>query len=116
MAEIQALSGSPRQDVDAAIGRRVHQIMWDRQMTQVRLGAMLGMDQSSVAKRLRGKLGWSATVLLATASALDTTVSYLVGETDDSAGSARAALNQSKHSASGMVTVLEDWKIGRRVA
>lgn len=67
---------------DAFIGRRVHQLMWDSRMTQTELGAMLGMDQSTIAKRLRGRVGWPATLLVRTASALGTSVAYLVGETD----------------------------------
>lgn len=66
----------------AEIGRRAHQLMWDRKMTQTEFGDRTGMDQSSVAKRFRGKLGWSAIHLLDAAEVLETTVGYLVGETD----------------------------------
>ena len=79
MSTSQAVSIS--EDIDARIGRRVHQLMWDRQVTQTVLGDTIGMDPSSVAKRLRGRLGWNASQLIATASALKTTVAYLVGET-----------------------------------
>lgn len=75
---------APIRNVDAEIGRRVHQLMWDRGMRQTQMATAIGMDQSSVAKRLRGKLGWSATMLIRTAAVLDTTVGYLVGETDNS--------------------------------
>lgn len=67
---------------DAFIGRRVHQLMWDKHMTQTELGAALSMDQSTVAKRLRGKVGWPATLLVRTAEVLGSTVAYLVGEAD----------------------------------
>jgi len=76
-----AQSPSKPLDVDASIGRRVHQLMWDRQITQTAFGVMVGMDQSSVAKRFRGKLGWSATQVQTAAAALNTTVAYLFGET-----------------------------------
>lgn len=83
MSGNQALGAqTPEIDIDAFIGRRVHQLMWDQKLTQTKVGELLGMDQSSVAKRLRGKLGWSASLLVETARVLDTTVSYLVGETD----------------------------------
>jgi transcriptional regulator with XRE-family HTH domain len=65
---------------DAFIGRRVHQLMWDAHMTQTDLGNALGMDQSTVAKRLRGKVGWPAALLVRIAPVLNTTVAYLVGE------------------------------------
>ncbi len=68
---------------DAFIGRRVHQLMWDAHMTQTELGAALGMDQSTVAKRLRGKVGWPAALLVRIAPVLNTTVAYLVGENDE---------------------------------
>lgn len=71
-------------DVNAEIGRRVHQLMWDRQMTQTTFGELTGMDQSSVAKRLRGKVGWPAAAIVDTARVLDTTIAYLFGETDSS--------------------------------
>lgn len=70
--------------IDAKIGRRVHQLMWDRQMSQTEFAALSGMDQSSVAKRTRGKLGWNAAQLVTAAGILDTTVAYLVGETEES--------------------------------
>lgn len=75
---------------DAFIGRRVHQLMWDKHMTQAELGASLGMDQSTVAKRLRGKVGWPATLLVRTADVLSTSVAYLVGEVDSAEPPTRA--------------------------
>lgn len=68
---------------DAFIGRRVHQVMWDQRVTQTTLGSALGMDQSTVGKRLRGVVGWPAPLLVKTARFLDTTVAYLVGEADE---------------------------------
>lgn len=66
--------------VDAQIGRRVHQLMWDRGMSQTQFGALAHMDQSSVAKRLRGKIGWSASQIVDAARILDTTVGFLFGD------------------------------------
>lgn len=54
--------------------------MWDQKVTQVMLGRMIGMDQSSVAKRLRGSRGWSLDDIKNTAAALGVTVAYLFGE------------------------------------
>lgn len=71
------------ESIDAAIGRRVHQVMWDRQVTQTTFAEMIHMDQSSIAKRLRGKLGWSAKHVAQAAEALNVSVAYLFGETDN---------------------------------
>lgn len=81
MSSSEASTVAP--NVDAEIGRRVHQLMWDRRITQTAFGARVGMDQSSVAKRLRGKLSWSAAQVVAAADALGTTVGYLFGETTE---------------------------------
>jgi hypothetical protein len=67
---------------DAYVGRRVHQLLWDKKITQTAFGDRVGWDQSTVAKRLRGKLGWGLGHLVVAARELDTTVAYLVGETD----------------------------------
>lgn len=69
--------------LDQIIGRRVHQLMWDQQITQTAFASRIGMDQSSVAKRLRGKLGWSANQVAEAASELGVTVGYLFGETEN---------------------------------
>lgn len=52
-------------------------------MTQTAFAEIIGMDQSSVAKRVRGKLGWSAIQVKQAARVLDTTAAYLMGESDD---------------------------------
>ncbi len=70
-------------DGDALVGRRVHMLMWDQKVTQVQLGGRIGMDQSSLGKRLRGERGWTVDQLLTMARVFNTTVSYLVGETDE---------------------------------
>jgi len=83
MSNTQAITADGGMNVDAAIGRRVHQLIWDRKTTQTALGHLIEMDPSSIAKRLRGNLGWNATQLIATAHALSTTVAFLVGETSE---------------------------------
>lgn len=86
MTNIDALSAPAENNdnLEAQIGRRVHQLMWDRSITQTAFANVIGMDQSSVAKRLRGKLGWSASHVKQAADVLRTSVAYLYGETDDS--------------------------------
>lgn len=68
---------------DAATGRRIHQLMWDRKMTQAAFGESVGMSQASVAKKLRGAQKWSLAELRAVAASLSTTIGYLVGETPE---------------------------------
>jgi hypothetical protein len=67
---------------DELVGRRVHHLMWMRSMTQTAFAEVTGCNQSTVAKRLKGKLGWKVEDLLQTARVLKTSVAYLVGETD----------------------------------
>jgi hypothetical protein len=86
MSSTQATSVIDPIDVDAQIGRRVHQLLWDRHITQTEFGRMIGMDQSSVAKRLRGKLGWSAAQVKAAARVLRTSISDLYGESETPSG------------------------------
>ncbi len=83
MTSIPAQHGTNALDYDAFVGRRVHQLMWDQKMTQTAFGERIGMDQSLVAKRLRGKVGWGVQNLVDAAKILNTTVAYLVGETED---------------------------------
>ena len=82
MSPIRATEEPAPINLDAEIGRRAHRLMWDRHVTQVEFGKIIGMDQSAVAKRFRGKLGWSATQVKTAADALETTVAYLYGEAD----------------------------------
>lgn len=58
-------------------------LMWDRQITQSALAPQLGIEQSALSKKLRGHRGWSVAELIVTASALGTTVGYLVGEVEE---------------------------------
>lgn len=69
---------TPSRDVDAEVGRRVHMLMWDRQMTQTALGNILGIDQSSLAKKLRGQRKWALADLVAAADALGVSAGELL--------------------------------------
>ena len=79
---------APSPDLDARIGRRVHEMLWDQGMRQVDFAERVGMTQSAVAKRLRGELGWRSGHLVQAAVALRTSVAYLIGETDDASSAA----------------------------
>jgi transcriptional regulator with XRE-family HTH domain len=47
-----------RPDADKALGRAIHQAMWDQHITQLRLAEALGIDQSALSKKLRGLRPW----------------------------------------------------------
>lgn len=70
-------------DMDARVGRLVHQMMWDQRLTQTGVAARLGIQQSALSKKLRGERHWSLWELRVMAKILNTTSAYLLGETDD---------------------------------
>jgi len=47
-------------NVDAIIGENVHQLMWRARETQVKVSNMLGMTQSALSLKLRGRRPWFA--------------------------------------------------------
>jgi transcriptional regulator with XRE-family HTH domain len=55
-------------------------LMWDRQLTQAALGERVGIEQSGLAKKLRGQRGWALAEIVAVADALDVTIASLFGE------------------------------------
>jgi transcriptional regulator with XRE-family HTH domain len=68
---------------DAAIGARIHQLMFLRGVTQVKLAARLGVAQTTVSKKVRGSVGWSTDDLLVVSDTLKTSIAYLFGESED---------------------------------
>jgi hypothetical protein len=72
-----------RETMDALVGRRVFHEMWDRKLTQTAFAREIGIDQSGLAKKLRGQRGWSLDEVQRVARALSVSVSYLFGETED---------------------------------
>lgn len=44
---------------DERVGREVHTLMWDRHMTNRTLATRLGLDESTVARKLRGNRKWT---------------------------------------------------------
>ncbi|MBN9209317.1 MAG: helix-turn-helix transcriptional regulator [Microbacterium ginsengisoli] len=80
MSQGSFVSLPARESLDVTVGRRVHMIMWERRITQTALGRMVGIDQSSLGKRLRGERGWSLDDLRVVAEALNVSKAYLLGE------------------------------------
>jgi transcriptional regulator with XRE-family HTH domain len=63
-----ALGDGP--DADVALGRTIHQAMWDQRITQTRLAVALGIDQTTLSKKLRGTRPWTVRELIDVADAL----------------------------------------------
>lgn len=66
--------------VDEQIGARVHSEMWQRRVTQTALAKSLGVDQSTISKKLRGERPWFAAEVATAARTLGVTVADLYGE------------------------------------
>lgn len=66
------------ESLDQHIGRTVHGILWERRITQRRLAAELGLDETMVSKMLRGVRSWSIAELLRTAAFLELPVTDLL--------------------------------------
>lgn len=52
------------------LGANVHAAMWRRKVTQAQLGAMLGLSQSLMSKKIRGQVPTTVTDLMRIAGAL----------------------------------------------
>lgn len=56
---------------DEALGRLIHQVMWDKKISQERLAARLGIHQTTLSKKLRGERPWSFAEMIEVSDALD---------------------------------------------
>ena len=77
-------------NINAAIGERVHRVMWKRRITQSALAEHLGMSQSAISRKLHGDRPWDADDIIHVADALGLTLDWLFfgdGETPDPEGS-----------------------------
>ena len=64
------------------ISRRIHVMLWERKQTQTAVAKYLHIDQSTLSKKIKGDVGWSISDLMGIARIFETTVAYLIGETD----------------------------------
>lgn len=55
---------------DEALGRVIHMAMWERRVSQSALAPKLGMDQSTLSKKLRGLRPWEFSEFIAAADEL----------------------------------------------
>lgn len=67
---------------DAQAGERAHMLIWRSGRTQGDIALEIGIEPTAFGKKLRGKNGWALQELIDLAAVLNTSVGYLVGETD----------------------------------
>ncbi len=58
-------------------------LMWDNRIKQAELAAAMGIGSDSLGRKLKGERGWALAEIIDVARALDTTVAYLAGETEN---------------------------------
>lgn len=68
--------------IDAAVGQSLHMMMWQRGIPQTRLAKRLGVTQSTLSRKLRGRTAWSLDELYAAAGAMGCTVEELLPHLD----------------------------------
>ena len=73
---------TPSRNIDAEIGRRAHLLMWDGKRKQREVAALMGITADGLGRKLKGERGWAMSEVVAIAGVLNTTVAYLVGESD----------------------------------
>ena len=70
---------SDRPQADAAFGRAVHMVMYDKRMTQAKVATALGIHQTALSKKLRGERPWSLSEMVAVADLLRVDLRDLLG-------------------------------------
>lgn len=72
-----------RRKQDEFIGERVHNVLWRRKIPQIEMAQRLGIHQTALSHKLRGKRPFFSRELGAIAAALRVNPAYLLGFTDD---------------------------------
>lgn len=70
-------------NIDEAVGERIHTLMWRKKVQNKDVAELLGLDPSAIGKKLRAEQKFSVQQLVAIAAYLNSTVAYLVGETEN---------------------------------
>lgn len=87
-------------NTDAQIGERVHQLMWQRRVTQKGLGKEMGLTQATVSRKLRGERTWYPDELILVARLFNVTVGHLFGETEKDPAAKPGPSSESLHTES----------------
>ncbi len=67
---------------DAYVGKQIHGLMWDRRITNRAMAQAIGVDESTMARKLRGQRKWTVDDLLAVAGELHVPVEALLPHLD----------------------------------
>lgn len=57
--------------VDAEVGKSLHLVMWERGITQEWLARELGVTQSTMSRKIKGRAPWTLAEVYKVAAALD---------------------------------------------
>ncbi|GEM_PF-2127769 len=78
-------SPSDVRDTVNVTAERIVALLWRKKMSMTALGRRVGMSSPSISQKMKGDRRWFVEDLVAVAAELDTSVGYLLGETDDDA-------------------------------
>lgn len=82
MSTADRLRAAGGESIDVAVGKRVHTLMWEQRVKNKEIAELLELDPTAVGKKLRAEQKFSIEQLSVIAARLQTTIGYLVGETD----------------------------------
>lgn len=80
---ITAIATPDGPSVNVLIGARVHQLMWRAQVTQTALAPILGLGQTGLSQKLRGKRAFAHNEILYISDIFGVSLDYLYGKTED---------------------------------
>ena len=70
------------EDLYVQVGARVHQLMWQKKITQTAMAPRMGIAQSVLGRKLRGVVTWTVRDLVRAASILEVDVNDLLPASD----------------------------------
>ena len=74
---------TPSREADVELGTRAHMLIWSEGRKQGDIATAMGISSGSLGLKLKGQRGWALAEIKALAQILNTTVAYLVGETEN---------------------------------
>lgn len=96
------------QQVSIELGAHIHQAMWSRRISQKQLADVLGIAQTGISTRLRGKVPFSVPELVVVAQALGLSPAELLARaTGEALPSFTAASAVATHAVNGPTQYLE---------
>lgn len=102
--------------IDVTVGKRVPTLMWEQRIKNKDLAELLGLEATGIGKKLRAEAKFSIEQLVAVAAHLNTSVAYLVGETENphpggGGGLSLPELDSNQQPAGYQPVVnIEDWR------